>query len=133
MKMTSAIGVLAALVFCGGLMAEEDEPSGFDRRIGGGAFDRKIGGGGDGKIGAPMSKVALTGRVLQVLPEGLLFYAWSSPYLLKGHPDAEKMVDGQAVNCYAVRTAETFKYTDTQGAVRTVRVYRFLNRRIGKR
>jgi hypothetical protein len=84
-------------------------------------------------LDGPIQKVPLTGRVLQVLPEGLLFAGGSSPYLLKDHPDMDKMVDGQAVNCYAVATKETFKYTDTQGAVRTVRVYRFLNRRIGKR
>jgi len=89
--------------------------------------------GGSNKLGAVTNKTPLTGRVLQVLPEGLLFSAGSATYLLTDHPDQRTMADGSAVNCYAVKTEKTYSYTDVKGAKRTARIYKFVNRRIGKR
>lgn len=87
---------------------------------------------GTDKLGAITNKIPLTGRVLQVLPEGLLFAADSTTYLLTDHPDQRTMADGNSVNCYAVRTEKTFSYTAGNGGQRTIRIYKFLNRRIGK-
>lgn len=84
------------------------------------------------QLGKTTKKVAIRGRVLQVLPEGLLMSGGGNPYLLAGYPGAKDMADGDAVNCYAEKTEHTFKYEDTTGAMRTVRVWRFLNGRIGK-
>lgn len=78
-------------------------------------------------------KIALTRSVLQVLPDGLLFMGGGSvPFILVGHPKAKTIAEGERVNCYVKKTEGTYKYTDTRGAERTVRVYRYQNERIGK-
>ncbi len=85
------------------------------------------------QLGERTKKEAITCPVLQVLPKGLLMSGSDgSPFLLAGHPDAGKLADGDAVNCYAVKTSHTYKYTDTLGAERTVRVWKYMNRRMGK-
>lgn len=85
------------------------------------------------ELGKDTKHLAATGRVLQVLPAGLLFSGGAAPYLIVGHPNQKTMADGDAVNCYVEKTDRTFEYTDTQGAKRTVRVFRYLTQRIGKR
>lgn len=86
-----------------------------------------------GGLGDKTKKVPINARVLQVLPEGLLFSGKSAPYLLVGYPKHQEVADGNVVNVYAQSTGKTFKYEDTTGAVRTVRVFRYLNQRIGGR
>jgi len=84
------------------------------------------------KLGEKTEKFPVKGRVLQVLPEGLLFRGASSPWLLKGHPETAKMTDGAEINCYVVREEGSFQYTDVLGASRTVRIYRYAGKRMGK-
>lgn len=79
-----------------------------------------------------MQQIPLHRKILQVLPEGLLFSGTTSTFILVGHPDAKKLADGEMVNCYAVKTDETLKYIDITGAERTARVYRYVTARIGK-
>ena len=76
-------------------------------------------------------KGAIRGRILQVLPEGFLM-GGSRPYLLIRHPEHKKLADGDEVNCDAYETDKTFKYTDLDGAERTVRIWVYKNERIGK-
>ena len=89
----------------------------------------------DGSLlnGGAVRKLAVTGNVLQVLPVGLLFSWAGGTYVLVDYPDFDKMADGDAVNCYVVKTEKTYSYESVNGAKRTARVYKFLNRRIGKR
>lgn len=76
-------------------------------------------------------KVAITHTVLQKHERGLLMNA-RNPFLLVGHPDEARLADGDRVNVYATRTDHLVEYIDTTGAKRTVRVWRFANRRIGR-
>lgn len=77
-------------------------------------------------------KIAIQKKVLQVLEEGLLMANGATPFVLKGHPDEASLADGDAVNCYANRTSATMQYVDVTGAKRTVKVYQFVSKRIGK-
>lgn len=80
------------------------------------------------------------GRVLQKLPEGVLVSPQKpdsatsiqttgvTPYnnvaLLRGHPDIPGMVDGDSVASFGVLDGQ-FTYTDTQGANRAVRAFKW--------
>ena len=75
------------------------------------------------QLGETTKKEAVTREILQVLPEGLLM-SGTKPFLLTGHPDEKNLADGERVNCYAADTGKVFKYTDTTGAERTVRIWR---------
>ena len=83
--------------------------------------------------GGSVKKLAITGRVLQVLDDGLLFSWDRGTYVLMDYPDFKKMADGDAVNCYVVKTEKTYEYMGVDGARHTARVYKFMNQRIGKR
>lgn len=87
---------------------------------------------GNPKTKTPPKKQAIEMRVDQILPEGLLIISGQSLILLVGHPDHKKIVDGQLINCYALRTDEVFRYTDVSGAMRAARVYRYYGKRLGR-
>lgn len=101
----------------------------------------QVGGiGGGGGLRTPPKRVgegqkeALNRKILQVLPEGLLFSgSGTSTFVLTGHPDEKSLADGEVVNCYVSKTEETLKYTAVNGAERTARIYRYVTRRIGGR
>jgi hypothetical protein len=84
------------------------------------------------ELGKKTKKLPIRGRVLQVLPEGLLFSGGGAPWLLKGHPQFATMADGAEINCFVEQEAGTFRYTDVSGAQRTVRIYRYAGKRYGK-
>lgn len=63
-------------------------------------------------------------QISQVLPEGLLIRLSSSQViLLRNYPGSEKLVDGDSVSFSALPDG-VFRYTDTLGAVATVRAYK---------
>jgi TPR repeat protein len=72
-------------------------------------------------------------QVIEVLDEGLLvqkvdFNSYQSdtryrdPFFLKNYPEQKTMADNNKISFLALRTGN-YKYTDTQGAVRTVPLY----------
>lgn len=94
---------------------------------------KDAGKGGSGALGAVTRKTPITGKVLQVWEDALLFTgSKNAVFILTGHPNQRTIADGNEVNCYAIETDEVRKYTDVKGAKRTARVYRYHSRRIGK-
>lgn len=77
-------------------------------------------------LGKERGKFRAGGKVLEVLPEGLLMPGKVSPWLLKGYPDAETVKAGAEVRCVAGKSRERFSYRDKDGTVRKLWVYGFL-------
>lgn len=88
---------------------------------------------GSSRQGEGVKKIGLKGRVLQVLEKGYLMEGRETPWFLAGYrpPKGHEVADGDVINCYVVKTGATFRYEDTTGAMRTVRVYRWAGRRLG--
>jgi hypothetical protein len=76
-------------------------------------------------------KIPFAAPIDQVVDEGYLFMGKESMVLLVGHPD-KKLTDGEKVNCYAVKTTATYEYESVDGAKRKIRVYRYVEKRMGK-
>jgi len=84
-------------------------------------------------LGKKTKKQEIGGRILQVLQEGLLFSGGSgSPWLMVDHPEQRTLTDGRTVKCYAVKTEAIFEYTDLQGGARTVAVWQYAGKRLGR-
>jgi len=84
-------------------------------------------------LGKKTKKQEIGGRVMQVVPEGLLFSGGGgSPWLMVDHPEQGTLTDGRSVKCYAVKTEAVFQYTDITGSTRTVAVWQYAGKRYGK-
>lgn len=83
-------------------------------------------------LGKKGKKQPIGGRVSQVVPEGLLFTGGMSPWLLVRHPQQRKLADGSFIKCYASKTDGVYQYVDVVGGQRTVAVWVYAGKRMGK-
>src|SRR5207244_2206938 len=73
---------------------------------------------------AKWGKYLIRGKIMQVLPDGLLVHCESKIVFVKNYPLPSAVVDGDAVNFVAMPVG-SYSYMNTAGARTTVRAYDF--------